>query len=297
MSLGITTWVLDLPALLFSAGATTLYLLGAKRRAERGSARPRMTATFLLGIVVVLLSHLSPIAAYSEVLFWPHMVQHLLITLVAAPCIAWSSPVTTIRQALPADARHGLALVARRSRRTRRRAGSPPPLLLATLASIAVLWIWHTPPIYDAAVTSPALHLLEHASFLATAVWFWSEVRSSARRHPRTQAIATLCLGLMIVQGGVLGAAITFASRSLFEVYTGYGPLSALEDQQLAGALMWVPPGFVYGSVAVRRFIGWFNLVGGADPAPPEPGPVRREGACPPDRGQRLANNPAEPSR
>ena len=297
MSLGITSWVLDLPALLFTSGATTLYLVGAKRRAGRGVARPRATVAFLCGIAVVLLSHLSPIAAYSEVLFWPRMVQHLLITLVAAPFIAWSSPVTTIRQALPADARHRLALVARRSRRTRRRAGSPPPLLLATLVSIAVLWIWHTPPVYDAAVRSPALHLLEHASFLGTAVWFWSEVRSSARRHPRTQAIATLCLGLMIVQGGVLGAAITFANRSLFEVYTGYGGLSALEDQQLAGALMWVPPGFVYGSVAVRRFIGWFNLVGGGDPAPPEPGPVRWDGGCPPDRGERLANDPVEPSR
>ncbi len=297
MSLGNSSWVLDLPALLFACGATTLYLVGAKRRAERGLARPRATLAFLLGIAVVLVSHISPIAAFSKVLFWPHMVQHLLITLVAAPFIAWSSPVTTIRQALPAEARHPLALVSRRSRRARRRVGSPPPLLLATLASIAMLWIWHTPPVYDAAVRSPALHLLEHASFLGTAVWFWSEVRSSARRNPRTQAIATLCLGLMIVQGGVLGAAITFASRSLFEVYTGYGALSALEDQQLAGALMWVPPGFVYGSVAVRRFIGWFNLVGGDDPAPPEPGPVGRDGACPPDRGQHLAGNAAEPSR
>lgn len=297
MTPSITTWVLDLPALLFSGGATTLYLLGTKRRAERGVARPWATVAFLLGIVVLLLSHLSPIAAYSEVLFWPHMVQHLLITLVAGPLIAWSTPVTTIRQALPADARHRLALVARRARRTRRRAGSPPPLLLATLASIAVLWIWHTPPVYDAAVRAPALHLLEHASFLATAVWFWSEVRSSARRHPRTQAIATLCLGLMIVQGGVLGAAITFAGRSLFEVYAGHGGLSSLEDQQLAGALMWVPPGFVYGGVAVRRFIGWFNLVGGGDPVPPEPGPVGHGPGCPPDGGERLANTPAEPPR
>lgn len=288
----VTTWVLDLPTLLFVAGATALYLRGARRRATIGPARPRATATLLTGMVVVALSHVSPIAAFSEVLFWPHMVQHLLITIVAAPLIAWSSPATTIRHALPLDARHNLARVARRSRRARHRIGAPPPLLLATVASIGALWFWHAPPVYDAAVNHPALHLLEHATLLASAVWFWSEVRSTAVRTPRTQAIATLSLAAMIVQGGVLGATITFAGRSLFDVYTGYGTVSALEDQQLAGALMWVPPAFVYGSVAVRRFIGWFDRVGGSDPPPPGPGPAHPNGGCPPDRGEGVAAGP-----
>jgi putative membrane protein len=166
---------------------------------------------------------------------------------------------------------------------------------LATLTHIAVIWLWHTPPIYDAAVNDPALHLLEHATFLASAVWFWSEIRSSARRSPRTQGIATLCLGAMIVQGGVLGATITFASRSLYDVYSGYGTMGALEDQQLAGALMWVPPSLLYASAAVRRFIGWFDLVGGADPPPPlrpEDGQDR-----PPDRGIAVARGPTDPPR
>lgn len=267
----ITAWVLDLPTLLFATGVTALYLRGASHRAEVGRSRPRATTAYLVGIATVLFSHLSPVAAYSEVLYWPHMVQHLLITVVAAPLIAWSAPVATIRFALGPSARHRLAQLARGSRRTRRRVGSPPPLVLATLVHIAVTWLWHVPPVYDAAVRSPALHLLEHATFLAAAVWFWSEVRHAARRAPRTQAIATLCLGVMIVQGGVLGAVITFASRSLYDVYGGYGVLSALEDQQLAGALMWVPPGFVYASVAIRRFIGWFDLVGGGDEPPPTP--------------------------
>lgn len=290
MDLGMTTWVLDIPTLLFCAGVTALYLRGAARRADRRAARPRATAAFLSGIVVVALSHLGPLAAFSEVLFWPHMVQHLLITIVAAPLLAWSSPVTTIRYGLPTPLRHRVAQVARRSRRARRSIGSPPPLVLATVAHIVVIWSWHTPPIYDAAVRDPALHLIEHATFLATAVWFWSEVRRSARRSPRTQAIATLCLGAMIVQGGVLGAAITFASRPLYEVYSGYGALSALEDQQLAGALMWVPPGFVYASVAIRRFIGWFHLVGGGDPplTSSTVSPTDVPGSPPPNSGARL---------
>lgn len=299
----LTTWVLDLPTLLFAAGSTALYLRGARHRAEVTRPRPRATTAFLLGIGVVLLSHLSSVAAYSEVLFWPHMVQHLLITVVAAPLIAWSAPVATIRFALTSPTRHRLSQLARGSRRVRRRIGAPPPLVLATIVHVAVTWLWHVPPVYDAAVGSPALHLLEHATFLAAAVWFWSEVRHTARRNPRTQAIATLCLGAMIVQGGVLGAVITFASRSLYDVYGGFGVLSAIEDQQLAGALMWVPPGFVYASFAIRRFIGWFDLVGGSDPPPPSapdggsPSPARPGRDRPVDRDRALAHDPGDPPR
>jgi putative membrane protein len=252
-------WVLDAPAIATVTGLTALYLRGATLRARRGVSRPRRTAAFLCGVVLVLLSQVSPVAAWSEVLLWPHMIQHLVITVVAAPLLALGAPVTTVRIALPSATRHRLALLARRSRRWRRTSGIPP-LVLASVAHVAMLWLWHTPLLYDAAVTNPGLHLLEHASFLASAVWFWSEVWATARRSRRVQALATLCLGAMIVQGGVLGALLTFAGRSLFAVYDGAGGLTALEDQQLAGALMWVPPGFVYASVAVRRFIGWLRV-------------------------------------
>jgi putative membrane protein len=253
-------WMLDLPAIFMVSGLTALYLRGAGTRARRGVARPRRTAAFLTGAVIVLLGQVSPVAAWSEVMLWPHMIQHLAITLVAAPLLALGAPVTTVRVALPPAARHRLALLARRSRRWRRTTGVPP-LVLAATAHIALLWIWHLPMLYDAAVSNAGIHLLEHATFLASAVWFWSEVWATARRSRRVQALATLCLAAMIVQGGVLGALLTFAGRSLFSVYDGAGGLSALEDQQLAGALMWVPPGFVYATVAVRRFIGWLRVV------------------------------------
>lgn len=253
-------WVLDAPALAVVGGLTALYLRGATARARRGVARPRRTAAFLGGAAIVLLSQVSPVAAWSEVLLWPHMVQHLAITLVAAPLLALGAPVTTVRVALPAGPRHRLALLARRSRRWRR-ATRVPPLVLAVIAHIVLLWLWHIPALYDAAVTNAGIHLLEHATFLASAVWFWSEVWATARRSRRVQALATLCLAAMIVQGGVLGALLTFAGRSLFTVYDGAGGLTAIEDQQFAGALMWVPPGFVYATVAVRRFIGWLRVV------------------------------------
>jgi putative membrane protein len=255
----LTDWQLDLPAIAAAGGIGVLYLRGARQRVERGFPRPRRTASFLAGLVVVLFSQLGPAAVWSEVLFWPHMVQHLLLTLVAAPLLAYGVPVTTVRSALPDGPRAALVRLARTTRRLRRRLGAPHPLVLATVTHIAAIWIWHWPVAYDAAVASPALHLIEHATFLATAVWFWSEVRATRRRGKRTEALATACFAAMIAQGAVLGALLTFAGRSLYTVYDGGAGLTALEDQQLAGALMWVPPGFVHGTFAVRRFIAWLR--------------------------------------
>ena len=255
----LTDWQLDPPAIAAAGGLVVLYLRGAARRVERGFPRPRRTASFLAGVGVVLFSQLGPAAVWSEVLFWPHMVQHLLLTLVAAPLLAYGVPVTTVRSALPDGPRTALVRLARGSRRLRRRLGAPHPLVLATVSHIAAIWLWHWPLAYDAAVANPALHLIEHATFLATAVWFWSEVRATRRRGQRTEALATACFAAMIVQGAVLGALITFAGRSLYAVYDGGAGLTALEDQQLAGALMWVPPGFVHGTFAIRRFIAWLR--------------------------------------
>lgn len=252
-------WQLDPPTVATAGGVTVLYLRGARRRVARGFPRPRRTASFLAGVAVVLLSQLGPAAVWSEALFWPHMVQHLMLTLIAAPLLAYGVPLTTVRVALPPGPRAALVRFARATRRVRRDLGAPHPLVLATLAHIAATWVWHWPRAYDAAVADPALHLIEHATFLATAVWFWSEVRATRRRGARTQGLATLCFAAMIVQGGVLGALLTFAGRSLYVVYDGGAGLTALEDQQLAGALMWVPPGFVHGTVAVRRFAAWLG--------------------------------------
>lgn len=254
-----TAWSVDVSAVAAACGWTVLYLRGAGIRRRDGRGRPRRTVAFLAGIAAVLVAAAGPVPVLSGQLLWVHMVQHLLLVLVAAPLLALGAPIATVRLALPPRPRHVLAVGSRASRRARRRIGDPPPLVLATLAHIAALWVWHAPPLYDLAVRNDAVHAFEHAAFLLTGVWVWAEVVATARRNRRLQALATLCLGALIAQGGVLGALLVFASRSLFEVYTGAGSLSAVEDQEFAGVLMWVPPGFVYGTVAVRRFIAWID--------------------------------------
>ena len=254
-----SVWVVDLPALAFMGGAVTLYVRGAARRRELGRARPRASGAFAAGCAVVVLAQVSPGGAWSGELLWVHMVQHLLLVVVAAPLIASGSTAATIRLALPPRVRHAVARATRAAKRIGRRVSSPPPVVLATIAHVTALWAWHAPPLYDSAATSAAAHLLEHATFLGTAVWLWSTLVATARRTVRVQAVATVCLGVLIAQGGVLGALLAFAGRSVYATYDGVAGLSALEDQQFAGALMWVPPSFVYATVAVRRFMAWLE--------------------------------------
>lgn len=251
-------WVLDLPAVAVALGLATLYLRGSVgRQGQAGSRARARRLLFLSGIAVVLVASLSPVASLSEALFSAHMIQHLLFVIVAAPLLAAGRPFTTVRRALPPGPRHALAVTARRTRRWRRRLGDVPPVLLATATHVAAIWIWHVPVVYDAAVRSPALHLVEHATFLGAGVWFWSEVFQASRRGRRSQALTTVAFGVMIAQGALLGALLAFASRSIYASYDGVVGLDALTDQQFGGALMWVVPGFVHGTLAIRRFAAW----------------------------------------
>ena len=254
-------WIFDGPSIAFLVGIGTLYIQGELlRRRQTGLARPRRVAAFTVGWVVVLLSVVSPVAGLADQLLWVHMVQHLLFTVVAAPLLALGAPQATIRRALPPRTRSRLASAVRRVG-LRRRAWAPPPIMLAGAVHAASWWLWHAPVLYDLAATNAAVHLLEHIMFLGSAVWFWTAVVAATRRGRRHHALATLSLGGLIAQGGLLGALMTFAPRSVYAAYEGAWGLTALEDQQLAGTLMWVPPSFVYAIVAIALFVRWFEIV------------------------------------
>ena len=184
----------------------------------------RQPALFVTGVIVVLVAVLSPLEAESARYFWVHMVQHMLMILVAGPLIA-GSKVVTVR----------------------------PPLLRSIVVvwglHAAALWAWHMPALYDAGMRNDALHMLEHASFLVTAVLFWNVVFDA--RVDRFKRLG-LVFGTML-QSGALGAVIAFASTSLYEwhVVNTPGDYGVLASQQLAGAIMWIPPGVVYLGIMV----------------------------------------------
>jgi putative membrane protein len=202
--------------------ALGLYLLGVARlwrRAGAGRAiRLPHLAAFGAGWLVAAAALLSPLHHYAERLLWAHMVQHELLMVLAAPLLVLGKPVEAWSWVLPL--------------RIPRLLGDAT---FAWTLHAAAVWLWHAPRLFEAAVGSDWLHLAQHASFFVSAALFWWTVLAPAARA----LAAVVSLLATMIHTGVLGALMTFSRTSW---YAGF----ALEDQQLAGLVMWVPAGIAY---------------------------------------------------
>jgi putative membrane protein len=189
-----------------------------------------------------------------------HMVQHLLLTLVAAPLIAWSRPGIFLRRHLPPlwRARIATSLPGRLLIRAWRSAQRP--VVAASLLCGSFL-VWHLPRPYAATVYDDGLRWLALLSFFLTALAFWAAVmnRAQIRRFGHAPAMA-LVLAAAVV-GGLPGALMTFAPRLLYANIPDPLPvcgLTAIEDQRLAGLIMWIPMDAIFVAAAAWLFVAWF---------------------------------------
>ena len=195
-----------------------------------GHLRSLQRIGFALGMAVLFIALVSPLGALGETLLSAHMVQHTLLVAVAPPLLLLGHPAALFVRGLPLRWRPAWAGVARVYSMLSQ------PLPAAVLHGFA-LWFWHAPAAFDAALESAPLHLVEHASFFGTALLFWAAV---LRTRGASRAAAALAAAFAtLVHGGLLGALITLAP---YPLYRG----SSLEEQQLAGLIMWVPMGVVY---------------------------------------------------
>ena len=237
--------------------AALLYLLGAAqawRRAGVGRGVPwGRLASGLLGFAALAIAVSPPLEGLAALYFSAHMGQHLLLMLVAAPLLVNGVPLLALLWLLPPGSRRRITQVVRRNSmagRAWRMLGHP---LGAWSAFVVLLWAWHLPAAYQAAVANDALHLLEHLSLTGSAVLFWWVILQPLGRRRLAPLAAPLYLFLAAVQGGVLGAMITLSPQPWYGYYERVATLqglSALADQQLAGLLMWVPPSSVYLAMA-----------------------------------------------
>jgi putative membrane protein len=250
--------VLPLLALLW------LYVRGARclgRRSRRlgGLGRARVGA-FSAAFAALVAALVSPIDRLGGVLFSAHMVQHMLLMLVAAPLLVLGAPRAVLLWGLPRGARVLLGSLWRSTFRPIGRVLLRPEV--AWVLHALAVWLWHVPRLYEAALENDAIHLLEHASFLGTALLFWGVCVRAGGRRGMGLGMAILYIFTTAVQGGALGALVTFAPRAWYAVHQE-GPaffgLTPLEDQQLAGLLMWVPGGVVYLAAALVAFVAWLR--------------------------------------
>lgn len=211
---------------------------------------PVRIQTFLLGVLVLFIALCSPIETLGDrYLLSAHMVQHMLMTLIAPPLLLLGTPRWLFRPLL----RLPLALPLGR-------------LITSPLAAFVsfnlVFALWHVPSYYEATLRSTPIHILEHALFFATATLTWWPIFSPMDELPR-MADPAQCLYLFLasIPPTILGALITFAGV-LYPTYARaprvWG-LSPETDQQIAGLLMWIPGSLIFLLVLTIVFFRWFN--------------------------------------
>ena len=214
-------WNLDPLLLLALIAVLGLYLVGARK----AGLAPRRRAAFIAGWAVAVLALVSPLCALSVSLFAARVGQHMILTLLAAPLIALGGLFPAMG-ALADVGDGGL---------------SPGGLARAAAIFGALLWFWHSPGPYAASFSSAWIYWAMHLTLIGSAVWLWAALIGA----PASGQVLAIAAGLVsTVQMGLLGALITLAPRPVYAPHLltpwTWG-LSPLQDQQLGGALMWIP--------------------------------------------------------
>ena len=235
-------WSLHPQVLLPLLAAAAAYLWAVRRVNAAHPANPvpvDRPVFFLVGLGCLGVALMSGIERYDTELFSVHMVQHLLLVFGAAPAIVLAAPITLLLRVATPGVRNRWILPFLRSRVVRVIAHP----LVAWLLFTFVMWGSHLSPLFDAALEDPLVHDVEHALYLGTALLFWWPVVGrdpSPWRLPYPARIFYLFLQMPL--NSFLGVAILFSDRALYPHYLTTGrtwPPTPLEDQQLAGAIMW----------------------------------------------------------
>jgi cytochrome c oxidase assembly factor CtaG/cytochrome c2 len=209
-----------------------------------------------LGVASLAIALLPPLHHLSEERFAAHMVQHELLMALAAPLLVAGYPLAAIARRLPRRTQRGLARADWRRELEHLWHLLTRPGIAFTLQAVAI-WAWHVPALFNASVTHPAVHALQHASFFGTAILFWASV---LRPHRGGEGVAVMSLFLTSLHTTILGALIALAGRPWYGAYAGGAEahgFSLLADQQLGGYIMWMPGGTSYAVAAFVLVSRW----------------------------------------
>lgn len=267
-----SSWPVEWP-LAAVAVTAVLYLLGGRSSATPGVARKRWRGVaFYCGLASLVVAVDSPVDAYADQLFWAHMVQHVLLMMVAPPLLLIGRPWPRLSRPLPLGVRRPLA----------RSVLAGPTLapvrtglrwLAAPLPSFvlfnATLLVWHLPALYDLTLRDGVVHNLEHALFFSTALLLWMHLVPGATGRPQLSEGERVAYGTAaLLVSWVLAIVLGLAPDPVYGAYASLvhrpGGLSALADQQLAAGVMWVPGSVPYCVVLFVAAFRWLDPDAGA---------------------------------
>lgn len=216
------------------------------------------TASFLAGWTALFIALVSPLHKLGAVLFAAHMAQHELLMLIAAPLLVMGQPLVPFLWALPMRWRTklGSAVKVRAfSAAWRAITGA----LVVWIIHFVVLWSWHIPALYQATLDNEGIHALQHISFLGAALLFWWTL-IHGRYGRGSYGMGLLYVFTTALHSSILGALLTFTQQVWYPLYDGRTTpwhLTAIEDQQLGGLIMWIPGGVVFIVVGLAMLAAW----------------------------------------
>jgi putative copper resistance protein D len=242
------------------AAATYLVAVRIVNRAHPANSVPKWRVTaWLAGLAVIAVALVSAVDVYADSLFSVHMVQHLLLAMVAPPLLAIGAPVTLALRVAPSNVRRSVLLPILHARLVK--AISWPPVSWTLFAG--VMWITHFSPLFNAALENDGLHHLEHLLYLAAGLLFWWPVIGADPMRWRLRPIARmLYLGAQMPFNTAVGLAIYFAPAVLYRHYLTvgrtWGP-DPFTDQQLAGIAMWGVGDVILLGALVLAIAAWLR--------------------------------------
>ncbi len=223
--------------------------VAARNRADGPPPTTAQRARFVTALAAIFLSLNGPLHDLSDsFLFSAHMVQHLVLTLIAPPLLISGTPASLFRPALRAR------VVARIARAITR------PLLCYAIFNL-VLVAWHFPQAYDLAVREHPVHIAQHLTFMTVAVLMWWPLLSPLPELPRLPyPMQLLYCFAMTIPMSIVAIFITYADFVLYPSYA-FAPrvlgISPMQDQLLGGLVMWIPGGFFFLGVMAVVFFKW----------------------------------------
>jgi putative membrane protein len=261
MNLALEHWSASWPILLAWAAAAALHLDGLAGLLRDGAAPRRQlereAAVFQAGLLTAVLALVSPLGYWSAAYIWVRSIQDLTLAFVAPALLVLGAP--------------WLALGYRWSRRDgqaggRPGAGASPGRAagpVVAVVAVNVVWLaWHVPAAYDRSRGSGGLGAAEHVTYLGAGIVFWLQLIGSRPYRPRATPLRRMALIVgTVLAGTVLGMVLVFGSGVLYPAYGGAGHhvMTVLDDQQLAGAVLWMgmlPPLII---AAVTVVLSWLR--------------------------------------
>jgi putative membrane protein len=242
----------------------TTYAAGLRRlwRTDAGTHTIRrwQAVSFALGCASAATALLSSLDRWSDILFSAHMTQHEILMLVTAPLMVLGQPFIVTMWALPPHTRTTIAaaMKTRWIATTWERVTGPFTVLVL---HTVVLWAWHVPALFESALHHESLHVFQHLGFFLTAALFWWALMQG--RYGRLgYGVGVLYVFATAMHTQLLGALLTFGSRSWYPTHamrTAAAHVNPVDDQQLAGIVMWIPFGAVFVIVGLALFAAWLG--------------------------------------